>query len=385
MSLTGKRADLPDRISTLMSRRVLIGCYGVPGWGGSSTVLYQLFDRMQRDGHDVTFINLLTDHQERALRPVFGDRLGNPYALANVYTCTVTPPLWQVHAALAQLIEHLRPDLLLGFGLIATRLFELAPLRIPVVFMTAGSHHLGQLIASGAIADFHGFRKNVERGVTFPIAPDNPERQAVENSELVIVHSPLIGFAFDHFFPSHSGKIYANIFSIADLVFPEADRFSHLKMPFAQRDIDVIFVASRWVRPEKNYAMVKKIVRRCGGLNVHILGAVDRPCPPARHHGRIVDREQLYELLGRSKMLVCPSLLDAAPAVLFEASAMGCNVIASPNCGNWGLCNERLVAERCSSDLFFEKIETALDGLYQDNRDRFRGGYDDLVETLSVC
>jgi hypothetical protein len=368
-----------------MSSRILLGCYHVPGWSGSSTVLYHLFERMQRDCLPVSYVNLLTEQDELFLRQVCAHNFGNPHRLENVHTCIVKPPLWRAQAGLTALIECLAPDLLLGFGLIATRLFELAAPRIPVVFMTAGSRQLGYLIETRAIRDFLGFRKRVEQGVAFPMATDHPERQAVENSDLIIVHSPLIRFAFDHFFSNHNGKIYSNIISIADLVFPEADRFKHLKKPFNERDIDIIFVASRWSRPEKNYALVRKIVRRCGALNVHIVGEVDRPCPPARHHGRIVGREALYELLGRSKTLVCPSSLDAAPAVLFEASGMGCNVIASPNCGNWDLCNERLVSENCSEKAFFSKIEMSLNAPYEANQERFRGGYEDLVETLSVC
>lgn len=368
-----------------MSTRILLGSYGLPGWAGSSTVLYQLFERMQREGNDVAYANLVTEQDEGFLRQIFAENFGNPRGLENVYTCVVKPPLWRPHAVFTGLIESVAPDVLLGFGVIAARLFQFSTTGTPVVFMTAGSRRLGDLIASGAITDFLGFKKRVEHGIAFSMGPDEPERQAVDDADLIVVHSPLIRFAFEHFFPSHSGKIYANDISIADLVFPEAERFEHLKKPFAERDIDVIFVAADWTRHEKNYELVKKIVRRLGGLRVHIVGAFKRPCPTARHHGRIVGREQLYELLGRSKTLVCPSSLDAAPAVLFEASAMGCNVIASPNCGNWDLCNERLVTESYAEDAFVSNIETALNASYPDNRERFRGGYDDLVETLSVC
>jgi glycosyltransferase involved in cell wall biosynthesis len=119
-------------------------------------------------------------------------------------------------------------------------------------------------------------------------------------------------------------------------------------------------------------------------LNIHIVGDVDRPCPPARQHGVVARREDLYDLLGRSKTIVCPSLLDAAPGVLFEASAMGCNVITSPNGGNWQLCNERLLAERCSADVFVSRINRSLAAPHEDNRERFRGGYVDLVDTLTA-
>jgi hypothetical protein len=63
---------------------------------------------------------------------------------------------------------------------------------------------------------------------------------------------------------------------------------------------------------------------------------------------------------------------------------MGCNVVASPNCGNWQLCNEQLLADRCSADAFLDKIKLALVDSYKDNQERFRGGYDDLLGILSA-
>ena len=45
----------------------------------------------------------------------------------------------------------------------------------------------------------------------------------------------------------------------------------------------------------------------------------------------------------------------------------------------------RLVTESCSQNAFLSKIEMSSKASYKDNRERFRGGYDDLVDTLSVC
>jgi len=200
----------------------------------------------------------------------------------------------------------------------------------------------------------------------------------------VVVHSPLVRFALEYFFPGYAGKIYSNTVSVADIVYPEADEFASLKLPFARRDIDVIFVASSWDRPEKNYSLVRKIVSRCRGMNVHIVGEISQPCPGAQHYGLITQREILYALLGRAKTIVCPSRIDAAPGVLFEASAMDCNIVTSANAGNWQLCNEQLVAQQCSVESFETKINRSLASPYKDNREIFRGGYADLVDTLSV-
>jgi glycosyltransferase involved in cell wall biosynthesis len=338
---------------------------------------------MQGDGLDVAYVNLVSKADEVFLRYVFGDNFGNPRSLENVHTCVLDNPLWRSHPGLADLIGALAPDFLFGFGFTAGHLLKLAAPGKPLAFMTSGSRQVQHLIDTGAIRDFMAFEWSVKRGIVFPVQ-NAQERWAVEACDLIIVNSPFVRFAFDHFFSAYAGKVYSNIISVADLIYPEAEQFKDLKRPFAHRDIDVIFIASSWNRPEKNYRLVRKIVSHCEGLNIHIVGEVQRPRLSAQHHGVITRREDLYELLGRTKTIVCPSLADAAPGVLFEASAMGCNVIASPNCGNWQLCNEQLLADRCSRDVFVSRIKRSLTGPYKDNQENFRGGYADLVDTLSV-
>jgi glycosyltransferase involved in cell wall biosynthesis len=338
---------------------------------------------MQRDGLDVTYANLVSEQDQVFLRHVFGENFGNPRGLENVHTCILEEPLWRPHKSFGDLIASAAPDIVLGFGFIAARLAKLAAPSKPLVFMTSGCSQTKRLLEAGAIGDFIGFRRNVERGVVYPVR-DEQERRAVAACELIVIHSPLVSFAFEHFFPAHVGKIYANLISVADFVYPEAEPFAALRRPFEDRDIDVVFVASSWKRPEKNYRLVKKIVSRCDGLNVHIVGDVHLACAQAFYHGVVARRQDLYALLGRSKVIVSTSLIDPAPGILFEASAMGCNVVATPNCGNWQLCHPRLLADRCSADTFFDRIKLGLMQYYPDNAQQFRGGYEDLVDTLRI-
>jgi glycosyltransferase involved in cell wall biosynthesis len=367
-----------------MGRRLLIGCYEVPGWGGAATRAYLLFQRMQRDGWDVAYVNLVGAEDEGFLRGLFGAALGNPQALAGVHTCIVDDVRSPLQPTLTDLVGRIAPDLLLGVGFIAALLMKWAAAHLPLIFLTAGSRRIQHLIEAGAVKDFMGFQRSVHAGVSFPLPPDDRERTAAALSDLIIVHSPQVRLAFEYFVPEHAGKIYANTISVADLRYDEAALFARARKPFADRDIDVVFVASQWNRPMKNYALVRKIVARCAGLNVHIVGDADHPRLPVQRHGVLTRREDLYALLGRARTLVCPSLLDAAPGVLFEASAMGCNVITSPNCGNWQLCNEQLVAARGSTSDFVAAIARAQRAAYPDHAEHFRGGYADLVDTLSV-
>jgi hypothetical protein len=170
---------------------------------------------------------------------------------------------------------------------------------------------------------------------------------------------------------------------VADIIYAELEPFASLRRPFLERDIDLIFVASSWERPEKNYPLTASIGAQRRDLRLHVVGKAAQPRFAAAYHGIVTEPAALYALLGRAKTIVCPSLVDAAPGVLFEASAMGCNVVASPNCGNWQLCHPQLLAPQCTLDAFGDPIERSLTAPFPDNRDRFHGGYDALLEVLA--
>lgn len=365
-----------------MGKRILIGGCDIPGWGGAATCQYRLVERMQRDGFDVVSVNLINEIDQVFYHYVWGDDYLNPRSLKDIHACIIEDPLYRAHARLTELIDTLAPDLIVGFGVIATVLLKLAAPRVPVVFMTIGSFHLQQVIEQGAVRDFLDFQRLSERGVRFPVFRTSPEKQAAQLADLIVIHSPVVRFAFEHFLPGSVGKIYSNTISFADFIYPEDAEVGALRKPFDQRDIDLLFVASSWTRAIKNYALVEQIAAQCKQLNVHVVGDFDRRLRACTHHGVVTSREALYALVGRTKALACPSLADAAPGVLFEASAMGCNVIASPNCGNWELCNQALRAQECTGSEFVAKVHTAVARPYPDHRDRFLGGYDDLVTTL---
>jgi glycosyltransferase involved in cell wall biosynthesis len=162
--------------------------------------------------------------------------------------------------------------------------------------------------------------------------------------------------------------------------------YATAQRPFEQREIDALFVASSWNRPEKNFPLVEEIAARARNCTVHIVGEVERQVPYAIHHGLVAEREELFSLMGNAKTVVCPSTFDAAPGILFEASAMGCNVVASRNCGNWRLCHKELLVEPFSAAQFLQKIRYSLSRKYEDNMRLFlgSGSYRNLLETLSV-
>jgi glycosyltransferase involved in cell wall biosynthesis len=364
-----------------MAKRILLGCQEIPGWGGAATTHYRLFELMQREGWDVGYVNLVNQSDARFLRPLFGAHGNNPRSLANVHTFEMPPK--GVSPDLAGFIATTAPDLMLACGFTAALPMKHACPDVPLAFVTAGAREVQHLIETGAVRDYMGFVRGVAKGIDFTNGLSR-ESEAVSISDVIFAHSPIIRFAFEHLYPDSVGKIYANTISVADLVYSEAEEFSSLRRPFAERDVDVAFIASSWQRPVKNYAVVQQIVHATPGLTVHIVGDAANPPTRATPHGVLTRREDVFALLGRCKAVVCPSLLDAAPGILFEASAMGCNVVASPNCGNWQLCHRQLLARRCTPNAFVERIGYAMERPYPDNRKQYCGGYADLLGALDV-
>jgi glycosyltransferase involved in cell wall biosynthesis len=369
-----------------MDKRILLGCYEVPGYGGASTSAYSLFEKMQRDGYDVSYLNIIDAADEVYFRYLFGESVGNPKSLDDVHNCVLSGPLFAAHPELADHIEGLSPDLLVAEGYIAALLMKQATPGLRLVFLPSGSQQVKTYLAGRRTRGIFLVDEFLRRMKGSAKILHVQEKSAVEVSDLVITHSDLMKDLFDCFFPDHHGKVYSRVVWRAEWIREGALDHAHLRKPFCERDIDLLFVASRWSRPEKNYALVKGIASQCSDLAVHIVGEVGQRLTSVVHHDLVVRREELFDLMGRAKTVVCPSLFDAAPGILFEASAMGSNIVTSKNCGNWKICNPELLVDPFSLRGFVEKARLSTARKLADNMDYFleAGSYADLLDTLMV-
>lgn len=357
--------------------RILFGCFEVPGWGGLTTATYRLFETMLADGLDVHYLNLILAEEVPRFRAILGDQCENPRLLPNVHSCHLAAELHEPQPGLSATIERLNPDLMVGVGDIATYLLKRAAPRQPVTFLTAGCM---QVDRSRPVTE-QGIGAN---GSSPSPGPDWKEAEAVAMSELIVTHSPLTRACFVHFYPGHSARIHPSVIWFADWIRQDAAEYLAEARPFAERDIDALFVASSWARPEKNYQLVTDIASRLPDLSLHIVGEVPERIPSVTHHGFVSTRADLFRIMGRARTVVSPSLFDAAPGILFEGSTLGCNVVTSRNCGNWELCNERLLVTEYTADAFADAIRIARQDKLPDHMDHFlaQGSYGALKEIL---
>jgi glycosyltransferase involved in cell wall biosynthesis len=365
---------------------VLLGCYGVPGRGGAATVGYRLHEVLSAAGVDVHYLTIVDAEDPAHHRYLLGEHYGNPLRLPNAETCVLTERLYGPHPELGRAIEAVGPDVMVGVGTISAVLMKRACPGLPLVLLTTGCQQMMRLIERGSAPDFLAAREMLARARGRPGVDPIQEREAVERADLTIAHAEVVRWLYQAFFPDYHGKIWPEVLSFGEWIVEDAAPYRHLARPFAERDVDALFVASAWARPEKNERLARRVVAALPGLRVHVVGEVESPWPGAVHHGFVADRAALFALLGRAKTVVSTSAFDAAPGVLFEASAMGCNVVASPNCGNAALCHPDLLVPRADAVGFVRAIRASLARKYEDHADAFLGAEPTrrLIEILQV-
>jgi glycosyltransferase involved in cell wall biosynthesis len=367
-------------------RKLLIACYEVPGFGGASTSAYDLYRSLREDGFDVALLCLIEERDRDFYEYTFGDRLGNPAGLPGVTTYGFTGALRDPQPGLGRIITEIGPDVMLAVGYIAALVLRAAAPERRLAFFTAGSQQAQSAIDHGRAPDAVTLARRFPGVRAAPATPADQERLAVEAADLVIMHSPMILEFFRHFYSGAEAKLYPRVVWMAEWIHRGARRHEDLARPFGARDIDLLFVASTWDRREKNYPLVEAIAAGHPQAVVHVVGDVATRIPGVVHHGFVAAREAMLALLGNARTVVCPSRIDAAPGILFEASALGCNVVASRNCGNWRLCHPDLLVEPYRTREFIEKSARSLTGKFPDQMDAFLrpSSYEDLVETLMV-
>jgi len=366
-----------------MTPRVLMGSSGLPGIGGIATVGYERFAQLVADGVEASFVNLLRPGERARLNDTYGDSTGNPERLDNVCDVTVDADGLQ---ALAALIQRQDPGVLLGLGHAATLVLRRASRERPLVFMPGTCRQAQDAVTMGLAPDATSLHDAIAAG-TFPSRIlHQPEASAVAACDLLVMNSGLMLSMAHHFFPAYTGRIWPEPISSATWTCTGVRRFDALALPFDARDVDVCLVASDWTRPEKNYGWVEALPAALRGASIHVVGRVPFELPGVVHHGFLAERAEMMRILGRARCVASPSIIDAAPGVLYEAATMGCNVVASRNCGNWELCAAELLVDPFTLEQFAAAIRRAMASRVDDHLDTVlsAAGHADFIAILDA-
>ena len=134
-----------------MKKKILLGCFEVPGWGGASTSTYKLFEMMQADGIEVDCVNLIALEDSDFFRRLFGDSVGNPKRLSGVWNCFLKAPTYNGHPELEDLIQGVSPDIMVSVGWIAALLMKRAAPDRNLIYVTSGCDQMKAYIEKYAI------------------------------------------------------------------------------------------------------------------------------------------------------------------------------------------------------------------------------------------
>jgi glycosyltransferase involved in cell wall biosynthesis len=367
------------------SKSVMLCCYEPPGFGGAASQTYELLLKMQSDGIDATLVNLIDERDREYFAYAFGERLGNPGGTAGVHNVNLSSAPFDPQPELEVVLGQLAPDLILAVGHIAVAALARYQGCRPLVYYAVGCS-MAQLMVLDWTLDAELLTEYLECWGRPPLVEESSERRAVEAATLVIANSVGILDQYRALYPSWTGKFYERPLWSAEWIAQRASRYVSLAKPFCDREIDLLFIASSWERKVKNYPLVKRLAKRFSGHAVHVVGEVRKKIPGVVHHGLVADPDVLFNLIGNARAVVCPSVIDAAPGILFEASALDCNVVASRNCGNWQICHPQLLTASLYPSAFETCIERALESKYEDNLKDFigQGCYRNLIDTLMV-
>ena len=367
--------------------RVLVCCFEVPTQGGAATSAYALFAKMKRDGLDAHYVNIV----ERPTVPyylwTYGAEFGNPDALPDVHTCVVEAPFARPQAALIRRIAEIAPDVIVARGYIATLFAKRAAPDRPLVFSTAGSRQAEFLIAQGRVAQALDLPALIPRTARLPTAAPGKEGAAFDAADVIVANSELVAEIIRGFFGlEHRAKVHPHVVWSAEWVVDAVAATGIRPKPFAERAIDVLFCATSWRRGEKNLPAILRLVPRLDGLRVAIAGDCPRRVPGAEQLGYVGDRTAMVSLLADARVVVSVSLVDACPTTLFEAAWLGCNVVATRNCGNWRLCHETLLVDPPNDDTFAAAVRRGAARQYPNGLAWFLGtrSYGRLLEIVDA-
>jgi hypothetical protein len=353
-----------------MKKTFLLSCHEAPYYGGAATFQYLLFELLQKSGYDAHYLTLASKTEVKKYKSNLGINWWNPAKLDNVHLYISQNFNKREHSELIEIVREVNPNLIIGKNDIAPRIFKNIMPEREVWFLSSSSKQMLKAYTGGYVKSLSdGMRQLREWNGKIPLI-SLKEKQAVRLSDRIICDSEATKLCFEHFYPQYIGKIFDFIFWSAPLFKNKFINEIKQRKDFFSRSIDLLFIASNWKRVEKQYEMVKEIIKQFKHLNIHILGLCKDRVNGARYHG-LTGYSEVLKLMSDSKTLVAPSLYDSSPNILFEASLLGCNVVASTNCGNWRLCNPDLLVEPYSLGNFVEKTRLSLERKFNDNMNYF--------------
>jgi len=335
-------------------KRMILVRDSFPYLGGSSTFLYLLFEKLHQK-IPVECWNIVTSRMSELGKTHYGPHWGNPKGFPNVKTFIVDG-----RRGLGKVREALKEKPVAAIVSKSRRttyvLKRLIP-SIPMWHLTSTCSIVKNAIANEEFTSMEDAIRQLRKNHLLKLHSAE-EHQAIRAADKILFHTESMRFWYYTFYPQYFEKMEEEIFWDYSVLKKE---FSRLRTdtPWEKRPIDLLFVASDWKRPEKNFPLLKSICRSLRTKKIMVVGFL-----PERLPGRVLtfdnmSQDEVIQAMVQTKVVACPSRYDEAPNVLFEAAIAGANIVCSKNCGNYQIAPDDFVARLEVRD-FRDKIKKAL-------------------------
>jgi len=361
-----------------VSNKILVASCDVPEYGRDARSGYRLFEKMQADGVATAYVNLVESQDVDFFKFVAGEEFGNPKSLEGVANIIVDGPEIASGPGFCPSTDRLAPAIMVAIGSRAAAWLKRVAPENPLVLIPTTCPKF----PNGASKRRAWFAREGEQ--TPAAVGFSAEKEAAAVSDLIIAPSRVIQDSLRVSYPSVANKICDDVIWDAEWRCEKVPACSELNRDFSKRDIDVLFVATSWEKPEKNYRLVENLISRLKDVNAHVIGEVPKKIRRASHHGLVTEAKEHYGLLGRAKTVVCPAAFDPLPEALAEASLMGCNIVAAKTSAYAAVCNENLLANDTGLEAFAAKVSLSLRKPYEPHIDEILGrrSYERLLDII---
>lgn len=336
--------------------RVILARDSFPYLGGSSTILYLLFESLLKRLPNAECWNIVSPRMLAVGRRHFGPHWPNPKGLPNVRTFVLNGNRGMT--TIRRALRGQRVAAIISKSRKTTSLLKHLEPSVPVWHLTSTCSVIKNAITADRFVSMESAIRRLRRN-ELPVLRCQEELAAVRAADRILFHTRSMRFWYYTFYPQYREKMEDEVFWDYPLLKAQFHEVNPTQIPWKKRPIDLLFVASDWRRVEKNFPMMKKLCQIFHRKKIMVIGFLPETLPDPVIAFDSMSQADVVQAMVQAKVLVSPSRYDEAPNVLFEAAIAGGNIVCSRNCGNYQLTPKEFVAT-LDVPAFTEKIRLAL-------------------------
>lgn len=338
-----------------LRKKIIFVRNSFPYRGGSSTILYTLFQSMQKYLPTAEFWILLTKRVKEIGIKHYGPYWANPKGLRNVKTFLIDSNIEKKR--LKDALEKTKPGVILSKSRLSTQLIKKLKPDIKLWHLTSTCSAVKNAIDRGYLSSMQDAIKRLKDNKIIS-SYCSEEYAAVRYADCILFHTDTMKVWYYNFYPEFTEKMEDEVFWDYTILQKHIKSCNVPANNWNSRPVDLIFVASNWSRTEKNFILMKKICQHFKNKKIIVIGFLPEKLPDGVITFSNMTHDDVIQAMQKSKVVVSPSRYDEAPNILFEGAIAGCNIVCSKNCGNYRITPEDFVADLNVPD-FINKIKKA--------------------------